>query len=187
MLSAACPSTPLRAVPLLACANAFGSPEASSGRIIVAEARTWIGTPFHWEASVKGVGCDCKGLIAGVARECGRAEGDSLEAALGGYSRQIDAGALAAGMARLFLAVLRDAPDGAPQDERFFDRLLPGDILLLAVGAHRQAVHLALFTGQDSMIHTYSKGPEMVIEVPLGRVWREAVVSAWRWKEVDHG
>ena len=36
--------------------------------MIVAEALTWEGTPFHHQESVKGVGCDCKGLIYGIAK-----------------------------------------------------------------------------------------------------------------------
>ena len=39
---------------------------------IVAAARGWLGTPYHPQASVKGVGCDCLGLIFGLWRElCG--------------------------------------------------------------------------------------------------------------------
>ena len=41
------------------------------GEQVVAEAREWVGTPAHWQASVKGVGCDCKGLIAGGMAELG--------------------------------------------------------------------------------------------------------------------
>ena len=33
---------------------------------IIAEARTWIGTPWHHQATLKSVGCDCGGLIRGV-------------------------------------------------------------------------------------------------------------------------
>jgi NlpC/P60 family putative phage cell wall peptidase len=36
---------------------------------IVEAARAWIGTPYHHQASLKGVGCDCLGLIRGVWRE----------------------------------------------------------------------------------------------------------------------
>ncbi|MDD3183389.1 MAG: hypothetical protein PHD48_11390, partial [Alphaproteobacteria bacterium] len=32
----------------------------------VFEARAWLNTPFHHQASVKGAGCDCIGLIKGV-------------------------------------------------------------------------------------------------------------------------
>ena len=39
---------------------------------IVRCARGWLGTPYHHQASVKGVGCDCLGLIRGLWRElCG--------------------------------------------------------------------------------------------------------------------
>ena len=39
----------------------------SSDRI-VAEARAWIGTPYRHQASRKGVGCDCLGLVRGIWR-----------------------------------------------------------------------------------------------------------------------
>ena len=40
---------------------------------IVALARGWLGTPYHHQASLKGVGCDCLGLIRGVyAEACGQ-------------------------------------------------------------------------------------------------------------------
>lgn len=39
--------------------------------LIVATARSWIGTPFHHQARIRGKGCDCFGLIIGVARELG--------------------------------------------------------------------------------------------------------------------
>ena len=35
----------------------------------VASARGWLGTPYHHQASLKGVGCDCLGLLRGVWRE----------------------------------------------------------------------------------------------------------------------
>lgn len=36
---------------------------------IIQEARTWIDTPYHHLAAVKGVGCDCIGLLIGVWKE----------------------------------------------------------------------------------------------------------------------
>ena len=36
---------------------------------IVDAARTWIGTPFHHQARLKGTGVDCVGLVIGVAKE----------------------------------------------------------------------------------------------------------------------
>ncbi len=36
---------------------------------IVAAARGWLGTPYHHQASLRGVGTDCLGLIRGIWRE----------------------------------------------------------------------------------------------------------------------
>ena len=36
--------------------------------VVVSEARSWIGTPYLHQASTKGVGCDCLGLVRGVWR-----------------------------------------------------------------------------------------------------------------------
>ena len=41
---------------------------ADSKRVI-AIARSWLGTPYHDQASLRGVGCDCLGLARGVWRE----------------------------------------------------------------------------------------------------------------------
>ena len=38
---------------------------------VVAEARTWIGTPYHHAADVKGVGCDCGMLLVRVYVDLG--------------------------------------------------------------------------------------------------------------------
>ena len=47
---------------------------------IVAAARGWIGTPYRHQASLKGVGCDCLGLVRGVWRECAGAEPQPIAA-----------------------------------------------------------------------------------------------------------
>ncbi len=41
---------------------------------IVALARTWLGTPYHHQASVRGAGADCLGLLRGVYAELYGAE-----------------------------------------------------------------------------------------------------------------
>lgn len=35
----------------------------SSRAALIEEARSWLGTPYHYRAAVKGVGCDCVGFI----------------------------------------------------------------------------------------------------------------------------
>lgn len=44
---------------------------AESRQLVIAEARTWIGTPYHDKARVKGAGCDCLTLLAEVYARAG--------------------------------------------------------------------------------------------------------------------
>jgi cell wall-associated NlpC family hydrolase len=135
------------------------------GEQVWAEALTWRGTPFHWQASVKGVGCDCKGLISGVARELLRPEAASIPANISDYHRRVPVLVLKAGLAQLF--------DRASAPER-------GDILLLRFAGQPQ--HLAIFGGA-SVIHTYNAGPKQVVEQSfsvVARAW--PVDSIWRWR-----
>lgn len=38
---------------------------------VATEARSWIGTPYHHHARIKGVGVDCAQLLCGVFEACG--------------------------------------------------------------------------------------------------------------------
>jgi cell wall-associated NlpC family hydrolase len=41
---------------------------------VIAATRHWLGTPYHDQASLRRVGCDCLGLVRGVWRETGSRE-----------------------------------------------------------------------------------------------------------------
>lgn len=148
-------------------------------RDIAEAARLWLGTPFRWEASLRGVGCDCRGLVAGVARDCGRLEAASVEAGVVGYSRRIDEAALLAGLDRLFAR----RPDGeAPE---------PGDVLALALRYKVsgrilfKVQHLALAAPDPArMIHAYARDPAQVVEVPIATFQHGQVAGVWRWRDV---
>ena len=45
------------------------SSAATTARRVLEAATGWIGTPYRHQASQKGVGCDCLGLVRGVWRE----------------------------------------------------------------------------------------------------------------------
>jgi cell wall-associated NlpC family hydrolase len=47
--------------------------------MLVMEAMSWLGTPYHLGAMVKGAGCDCGTLLLGVAQACGFAKEQELE------------------------------------------------------------------------------------------------------------
>lgn len=136
------------------------------------EARAWLGTPFHWQASLKGVGCDCKGLVAGVARELGLPEGESLHARLGDYGHdgRVPARLLLDGLAATLQRTI--APEA-------------GDVLLFRIGG--TPTHLGVHAG-DVVIHTYNGGPLRVIATRLAlpsRPW--PLHSAWRFASLTDG
>lgn len=135
---------------------------------VVAEARAWLGTPFHWQASAKGVGCDCKGLVAGVARELGLPEARSLYAGISDYDEKVPLRLLRAGLA----ATLQPA-----------DEPRPGDVLLLKAGGKAQ--HLGIFTG-DEVIHCWGRGERArrrcVLPHPAAVAFRAwPLDSVWRF------
>lgn len=135
---------------------------------VVAEARAWLGTPFHWQASLKGVGADCKGLVAGVARALGLPEGDSLYAGIGDYGFKVPVALLKEGLA----ATLTRTAFAAP-----------GDVLLLTMAGSPQ--HLGIHAGEH-VIHTYNGGPKQVIATRLTaalRAW--PLDSAWRFPSLE--
>ncbi|MEV5033687.1 C40 family peptidase [Sphingobium sp. LMC3-1-1.1] len=135
---------------------------------IMAEARRWIGTPFHEQASLRGVGCDCKGLVVGIARECGLPEAAGFHARLAVYGEWVD------------IALLRR---GLESELRRVAQPRPGDVLLLKVKGRPQ--HLAMLVDGGSMIHCWGGGRRQVVSSPWtpGRALRE-LDSAWAFPSI---
>jgi NlpC/P60 family putative phage cell wall peptidase len=50
------------------------SPIAAQRRAVIAEARSWIGTPYHHAADLKGVGVDCAMILVRVFCDLGLVE-----------------------------------------------------------------------------------------------------------------
>lgn len=137
---------------------------------LVEAGATWIATPFHWEACLKRVGVDCKGVLRGVAIDCGRPEAEAIEARVIGYSRRIDEAAFLAGLDRVFVR----QPDGC--------ELQPGDVLAFRIQGKVQ--HVALHSFGDRFIHAYSGTPRQVVEVTLGQFWRNRLAGVWGWRDL---
>jgi cell wall-associated NlpC family hydrolase len=148
----------------------------SRGTLVAAQAELWVGVPFHWQGRVR-AGCDCKGLVAGVAAELGFPEADSLEALVADYGDVVPAAQLRAGLAAVFDRVpmtLRQA-----QGDR--TGIEPGDILLCRV--HGRAQHLAIAAPRE---FSPSRVIEALLDARQVRPFKrpvDSVDSAWRWKE----
>ncbi len=143
---------------------------SSTREQVVAEARSWLGTPFAHQGHVKGIGADCAGLVAGVAIALGLLPADWWQrdfAPHAGYPRTPGAGLMPA-VCRRFLRHLE------PMHAR------PGDVLLLRFSTEPQ--HLGIVTpyhlGGLAMIHAYSRS-SAVVEHRLADVWRARVVAAF--------
>ena len=140
-------------------------------RDIVEAARLWIDTPFRHQAQLRGVGCDCKGLVVGVAAELGMPEAQSLAARVRNYSAHFRG---------------RDLFDGLSATLRQVERPEAGDLAAILIGRDRLPIHLAIVSEPGWGVHAYGGGVKRVAEVPLSR-WR--VHSWWTWPslEVTHG
>ena len=98
---------------------------------IVSIARQWLGTPYHHQASAKGAGCDCVGLVRGVWRELYGAEPEPLPA----YTRDW---AEAQGRETLLEAARRHLVEIPPTQAQ------PGDVLVFRWRRTVPAKHCAI-------------------------------------------
>jgi NlpC/P60 family putative phage cell wall peptidase len=132
---------------------------------IIAEARTWIGTPYRHQASLKGVGCDCLGLLRGVWRECCGPEPEAVPPYAPDWA-EANAGEplAAAGLRHL-----------VPVDAHAF---MPGDVLLFRWRTGLAAKHAAIATAPDRMVHAHDGA--CVAEVFIAPWWRRRLAYAFR-------
>lgn len=137
---------------------------------IIQIAREWLGTPFHHQGRVKGVGCDCIGLVIGVAEEAGieisrhdernysmLPDGKKLKAALDKYLMPID-----------------------------IEDISGGDILLMKFNKQPQHVGIVVdaHCGGLGIIHCYMKA-RGVVEHGLDDYWRKKIVACYRFKILE--
>lgn len=140
---------------------------------IVAEARRWLGTPFHHQASLQGVGCDCIGLIAGVAAALGMPEAEAWRQDV----RYTGYGPLP--LPDKLLAACRDYLDAVPVPDA-----IAGDILLFTMRA--DPMHFGLLScvdGRRYVIHAWSPNGK-VVEQGIDEKWQRRIVGAYRYRGI---
>ncbi len=142
-----------------------------SGLQIADLARGWIGTPYLHQASVRGAGADCLGLIRGVWRELRGTEPEPVPAYTADWSEvQRDE--------RLWRAAerhLRHLPPGEPS---------VGDVVLFRMRDGSVAKHLGIVgqgEGEMTFIHAYTG--HGVVESPLSAPWRRRIVARFEFPD----
>lgn len=161
--------------------------EPVTGADIVRLATGWLGTPYHHQASLKGVGCDCLGLVRGVYAE---AYGRSPEEPPA-YSRDL---AEASHRETLLEAARRHLIEltGHPVEPGcvVVFRLRPGAMakhcgIVSAFGSgffkQRRRVPFERGWSEVRMIHAFEGA--VVCEVPMSGWWQRRIAAVFRFPE----
>lgn len=140
---------------------------------IVAEARSWLGTPYVHQAATKGAGTDCLGLLRGVWRALVGREPEAVPAYSKDWSEP-------QGEERMWGAAQRHLIE----KPKFV--LEVGDVLLFRMRDRSVAKHLGIVseTGEaPRFIHAYSGYG--VVENALSDPWRRRVVACFEFPLED--
>lgn len=137
---------------------------------VVAVARDWIGTPYVHQASVRGAGTDCLGLIRGVWREICGAEPEPMPPYSPDWGEIGGAELLLAGALRHLVAAGDEAP---------------GDVIVFRMRQGAVAKHLGILSHIGSgarFIHAYDR--HGVVESPLTAPWRAKIAGRFAFPPV---
>lgn len=137
---------------------------------IVVAARRWIGTPYHHQASLRGVGTDCLGLVRGVWRELYGGDAETPPPYSRDWAEASDREAMLEAAARHLVPVSLPLID-------------VGDVIVFRLRAGFVAKHAAILTSASTMLHAVEGAP--VGEVPLSRWWRRRIAGAFQFPGVS--
>ena len=136
---------------------------------VIAAARGWLGTPYHDQASLNGVGCDCLGLARGVWREVVGDEPFPIPPYSRDWGETGPREVLAEGAGRMMIELpVTDAG--------------PGALILLRMRPGASAKHVGILTAPDRFIHAYERLG--VIEEPLTSAWRRRISFAFLFPSI---
>jgi NlpC/P60 family putative phage cell wall peptidase len=135
---------------------------------VIAAARGWLGTPYHDQASAKGVGCDCLGLVRGVWRQLYGPEPMPIPP----YSRDWGETGPREVLADAARSVMIEVPVSV---------IVPSALLLFRMRAGAVAKHCGVVTAPDRFTHANERTG--VVEVPLDAASRRRVAFVFLFPE----
>lgn len=136
----------------------------SIGNAVIEAALDWRGTPYRHQASTKGVGCDCLGLIRGVWRDLYGSEPEALA------SYSMDWAETAEGDPLLEAARRHFHPLTEPE---------PGALLLFRWKPGLPAKHCGIHLGNMRFMHAYER--RCVTDSPLVPQWRRKLAGVFQF------
>ena len=134
---------------------------------IIVEARSWIGTKWQHQASLKGVACDCIGLVRGVHREItGISIADTVN-----YPQTAFYYCREEKMYPEMQNYLQEIPVSEAK---------PGDILTFAMKERFPDHHLGIISYDGFFIHAYGDvGIKKVVEMRIDANWQNCIRHAF--------
>ncbi|WP_236021061.1 peptidase [Sedimentimonas flavescens] len=127
-------------------------------------AREWIGTPYQHQASVKGAGTDCLGLLRGIWRALYGCEPEAIPAYTPDWSEP-------SRDERILISARTHMIEGR-------GAMVPGQVLVFRMRDGAVAKHVGLMSAggeRAAFIHAYTG--HGVIESPFSTPWRRRVVA----------
>ncbi len=137
----------------------------------VAEARLWLGTPYVHQASCRGAGTDCLGLLRGVWRALYGAEPETVPAYTADWAEPTGDEVLLRAGQRLL------CPKPVAEEAA-------GDVILFRMRAGHVAKHLGLQSSvgaEARFIHAYSG--HCVTESALTDPWRRRIAARFAFPD----
>lgn len=137
----------------------------------VAEARLWLGTPYVHQASCRGAGTDCLGLLRGVWRALYGAEPETMPAYTADWAEPTGDEVLLRAGHRLL------CPKPVAEEAA-------GDVILFRMRAGHVAKHLGLQSSvgaEARFIHAYSG--HCVTESALTDPWRRRIAARFAFPD----
>lgn len=132
---------------------------------IIETARSFVGTPYHHQGRLPGVGMDCVGMIVCVARALNLAVEDYTR-----YSANPDGSLLD----RVEASLVRIPTELA----------IAGDVVMFYIQQPTLPQHLAILS-DVGMIHAFDGGSRRVVEVSLSETWRKRIVAAFKFPDLQ--
>ena len=141
----------------------------TTGALVVAEARLWLGTPYRHQASLRGAGTDCLGLLRGVWRQIYGQEPEVVPPYTSDWSEPSGQEDMIAAARRWLV-------------EKPLTRDDDGDVLIFRMRPGAVAKHVAIAahqSGQPTIIHAYSG--YAVVETALSAPWARRVAARFEF------
>jgi NlpC/P60 family putative phage cell wall peptidase len=137
---------------------------------VLAEVATWIGTPYRHQASLKGVGCDCLGLVRGIWRALYGDEPEPLPPYTPDWAEARGRETLAEAGGRHLVPVAIAAARA-------------GDVLLFRWRANLSAKHVGILVAGDRFAHAHQGAA--VAHAALTPWWRRRIAFAFGFPGVS--